>query len=413
MTQLLLPLDKLPEKTQKLYLAFSGGIDSTVLMHALLFYKKQYQLVLWHINHGLQKNAKSMEDFARNQALQSGLEFRLDKLCLNPSEGNLEAKARDFRYRLFEQVLSSEDVLLTAHHKNDQAETLLLNLMRGSGSAGLRAIASLKPLGEGLLFRPLIDFTREDIELYASEHQLEWIEDPSNKKIEFDRNYLRHEVLPAITRRWPSAINQFKRVSELQNESEQLQRDLAQIDYTQAEVSKTLSKASCISVNVLNSLSHARKKNMIRYWIKLNKFSVIGYHKIEELLKQLNSRVDAMPVIEGNDFQVRLFKNTLFLVESSNLLNLEASYKIPDYGNLDIPALSFSQSRADLFNYLKRVDKGESVYLKFRQSNHTGGAGTHTHRSKRLFQKHQVPPWKRASIPQIYLNDDLVGLWLF
>ncbi|MCK4710628.1 MAG: tRNA lysidine(34) synthetase TilS, partial [Gammaproteobacteria bacterium] len=204
-SQFNLALEELPLTTEKLYLAFSGGIDSTVLMHVLLPYKEQYQIVLWHINHGLQDNAKLMEDFARQQADHFKLEFRLDKLSMNGSDGNLEAKARDHRYRLFEQELSENDVLLTAHHKNDQAETLLLNMMRGSGSTGLRAIARLKTLGKGLLFRPLLNFTRDDIERYAKTHQLQWIEDPSNRETQWSRNYLRHTVWPSIEQRWPSA----------------------------------------------------------------------------------------------------------------------------------------------------------------------------------------------------------------
>jgi len=293
-SQLKLPLDQLPQNTKKLYLAFSGGIDSIVLLHILLKYKEQYKIILWHINHGLQDCAKSMQDFARNQAHQFGLELRLDKLNMDSSESNLEAKARDHRYRLFEQTLTQNDVLLTAHHKNDQAETLLLNLMRGTGAAGLRAIATAKPLGKGLLFRPMIDFTREDIERYASRHKLEWIEDPTNKEIEFDRNYLRHQVLPAIINRWPSAINQLHRVSELQIESEQLQTDLAKIDFARAKVIKPFSKTSCLSVTFLDSVSVARKKNLIRYWIKQNNLCVIGYHKIQQLISQLDSRVDAI-----------------------------------------------------------------------------------------------------------------------
>ena len=411
-SQFNLALEELPLTTEKLYLAFSGGIDSTVLMHVLLPYKEQYQIVLWHINHGLQDNAKLMEDFARQQADHFKLEFRLDKLSMNGSDGNLEAKARDHRYRLFEQELSENDVLLTAHHKNDQAETLLLNMMRGSGSTGLRAIARLKTLGKGLLFRPLLNFTRDDIERYAKTHQLQWIEDPSNKSIKFDRNYLRHEVLPAVIRRWPSAISLLQRVSELQNESEQLQSDLAKIDYAPAVIKKPFSNSSCISVNALNELSFARKKNLIRYWIKLNKFAVIGFHKIEELLKQLSSRIDAMPVTEGNDFQIRLYKNTLYIVKKTEQLELAASYEMPSSARLDIPAINFSQSRMDVFNYLKREDKGETIVLKFRQLTSTGRATPHAHSLKRLFQKHQIPPWKRCSIAQIFLNDELVALWL-
>ena len=412
MSFLQLPFERLPENTKKLYLAFSGGLDSTVLLHALLEYQKQYQIIVWHINHGLQDNAKSMEDFARKQAEQFGLEFRLDCLNMDPTKGNLEAKARDHRYRLFEQALSENDVLLTAHHKNDQAETLLLNMMRGSGASGLRAIASQKILGQGILFRPLLSYTRDDIKAYAQTHQLEWIEDPSNKNTQFDRNYLRHEVLPAIIKRWPAAISQMQRVSELQNESDLLQTDLAQIDYAQAKVTKYYSKASCICIEVLNLLSAARKKNMIRYWIKVNNFPVIGFHKIEELLKQLKSRVDAMPVIEGNGFQIRMFKKRLYLVEESSDLDLNASYPVPDSGNLMIPSLNLSRSRADVFKYLKKSDEGESVVLKFRQLSDPGSATPHAHSLKRLFQKNQIPPWKRSSIPQIFLNDKLVGLWL-
>ena len=407
-----LSLDSLPKETKKLYLAFSGGIDSTVLLHALLPHQQRYQIIVWHINHGLQGAASSMQEFARQQAKQFGLEFRVDNLNMDPSAGNLEAKARDHRYRLFEKSLSDHDVLLTAHHKNDQAETLILNMMRGSGPSGLRAISRQKSLGKGVLFRPLLNYSRHDIEQYAETHQLEWIEDPSNKSNKFDRNYLRHEVLPAIIKRWPSAISQLQRVSELQNESEQLQTDLAKIDYLQAEVNKPFSTASCISIEALNSLSLARKKNMIRYWIKVNNFSVIGFHKIEELLKQLNSRVDAMPVIVGNGFQIKLFKKMLYLVDNSNYLELEASYKVPDSGCLDISDLNFSQSRPEVFEYLKKRDEGQSIELKFRQSTQSGITTPHSHSLKRLFQKNQIPPWKRSSIPQIFLNDELAGLWL-
>ncbi len=285
-------------------------------------------------------------------------------------------------------------------------------MMRGSGASGLRAIASQKPLGKGILLRPLLDHTRDDIKAYAQTHQLEWVEDPSNQNTRFDRNFLRHEVLPVLIKRWPAAISQMQRVSELQNESEQLQTELARIDYAQAEISKFYSATSCICVETLNLLSLARKKNMIRYWIKINKFPVIGFHKIEELLKQLNSKAGAMPVIEGHGFEIRLFKNRLYLVEDSNDLNLAASYQFPDSADLNIPVLNFSHCRADVFDYLKKQDKGERVELKFRQLSKPGTVTPHSHSLKRLFQKNQIPPWKRSSIPQIFLNDELAGIWL-
>ena len=405
-------LEELPVDTEKLYLAFSGGIDSTVLMHVLASYKERYQIVLWHINHGLQVNAKSMEEFARSQAKQFGITFRLDSLSMNLSDRNLEAKAREFRYRLFEQALSNKDVLITAHHKNDQAETLLLNMMRGSGSTGLRAIARLKNLGNGLLFRPLLNVTRHEIEQYAKDHQLEWVEDPSNQNRKYDRNYLRKEVLPAIVKRWPSAISQLQRVSELQNENEQLLTDLAQIDYAEAKASRPLTDFTCLSINRLNKLSPARIKNVIRFWIKSNGFAVIGFHKIEELLKQLNSRVDASPVTEGCGFKIRVYRSFLYLVKNSGTFLLEEIYEMPISGNLNISRLNFSQSRLDLYSFLKRVDNGEKAFLFFRQVIKGGKTSPHAHAMKRLFQKHQVPPWKRSSIPLIILDGELIALWL-
>ena len=314
MIHLDLSLNQLPQRTTRLFLAYSGGIDSSVLLHALLAYKSQFDIQLWHINHGLQKNASLMEEFARSQAEQYGLNFRLDSLCMDPCAGNLEAKAREQRYALFEQALQCGDALLTAHHQNDQAETLLLNLMRGSGSAGLRAIARQRSLGEGCVFRPLLEFSRSKIEQYALAHQLEWIEDPSNKNIDFDRNYLRHQVFPQILQRWPSAFQQFQRVSELQNETEQLIVDLAELDYAASALPVNGSDYACLCVDVLASLSVFRRKNLIRYWIRQHALSVVGFHRLEELIRQLDSRADASPLIQGSGFSIRRYKNRIYLV---------------------------------------------------------------------------------------------------
>lgn len=408
-----LDLEQFPEKIKTLYLAYSGGIDSSVLLHVLRLYQKDYRIVIWHINHGLQDNAQIMENFARQQAARFQFECRVDRLNMDPHQGNLESQARDLRYRLFEQQITQQDVLMTAHHKNDQAETLLLNLMRGSGASGLRAIASLKPLGKGLLLRPLLRYSRQQIELYADQNKLEWIEDPSNKNTRFDRNYLRHKVLPLMTERWPSAISQIQRVSELQNESEQLQTDLAKIDYATTVVQRPFSDFSCLSINALQVLSYARQKNLIRYWIRHNELSVIGFHRIEELLRQIMCRVDALPVIEGTNFQIRVYKKYLYLLSKRQPARLlKSSYKVPVSGSLTIQAVNLCVDRSAIFNYLKCPDEGRDVFIKFRQNITPGKKCNHSHTLKRLFQKHQIPPWKRNETPLIYIGDDLIGLWL-
>jgi len=411
MIQLDLCLQRLPSDTRRLFLAYSGGMDSSVLLHTLTEYTSQYEIQLWHINHGLQENAVEMEQFAQQQAQQYGFSFRVDHLQMDSNAGNLEARARERRYQLFEQALHCGDVLLTAHHQNDQAETLLLNLMRGSGSAGLRAIARQRSLGSGLLFRPLLEVSRNEIERYALVHRLRWIDDLSNKSLDFDRNYLRHQVLPKILQRWPSAIQQFQRVSELQNETEQLLFDLARLDYSSSACDKPWSDKACLSVDSLNSLSGVRQKNLIRYWIKHHNLSVIGFHKLEQLVTQLESREDAAPCIQGNGFSIRRYQKYLYLLTQMPGSELACCYEMPHSGPLEIAQIGFSQTRNDVFQYLKCSDQGQSLVLRFRQDRAESEA-RYSHRLKRLFQKHRVPPWIRPRVPQIFLDDELVTLWL-
>jgi len=411
MIHLDLSLQRLPPDTRRLFLAYSGGMDSSVLLHTLTEYTSQYEIQLWHINHGLQENAMEMEQFAQQQAQQYGISFRVDRLHMDSSAGNLEATAREKRYQLFEQGLESGDVLLTAHHQNDQAETLLLNLMRGSGSAGLRAIACLRALGGGVLFRPLLGVSRNQIERYALAHRLRWIDDLSNKSLDYDRNYLRHQVLPKILQRWPSAIQQFQRVSELQNETEQLLFDLAKLDYACSAHNKPWSEKACLSVDSLGSLTGVRQKNLIRYWIKHHNLSVIGFHKLEQLVSQLESRDDAAPCVEGSGFSIRRYQKFLYLLTQMPDPELASCYRMPQSGRLEIPQIGFSQTRKSVFQLLKCSDTGQSLEFRFRLDGAVPAAG-YSHRLKRLFQKHQVPPWIRPSIPQVYLNDELITLWL-
>lgn len=407
-----LPLDQLPATINRLFLAFSGGIDSVVLLHNLLEYRNQYQIILWHINHGLQPNAGDMEQLARSLAQQFNLESRYDQLSLDPDEGNLEATARQQRYSLFSAELESTDVLLTAHHMNDQAETIMLNLMRGSGPGGLSAIAAQRPLGKGILYRPLLNVSRSEIEKYATEHQLNWVEDPSNQSLGFNRNYIRHQVLPTLVNRWPSAISQLHRVSEWQNESNELINELAIIDFEHAAEERPFSAYICLSIDSLLPLTDARKKNLIRFWLKHQAKPVTGYKKMAELLSQLNARRDAMPQIEADGFCIRFYRHCLYIVDDRPQPDLNAVYEMPVEGELVIASIKFKQSRDSLIHYLQQEEAGQKVSLHFRQQNKTLQPGSHAHKLKRLFHQYQVPPWKRTSIPQIFINDELAGLWL-
>lgn len=405
-----LSMRALPSSVTQLYLAFSGGLDSTVLLHRLLEYRHQYRIILWHINHGLQDNADAMEAFARSQANQYQLGIRVDKVNLDVDSGNIEAQARRQRYQMFSSVLTEQDALLTAHHVNDQSETLLLNMMRGSGPAGLRAIAAQKRLGQGILLRPLLDVTREQIHRYAEMQGLQWIEDPSNASLCFDRNYLRHQVLPVLLKRWPAAVQQLHRVCEWQNENHALLNDLAEIDYQSSYCQRPHSDYVCLSLCAMNHLSDARKKNLLRYWLKQHDKPLIGYKKLAQLIAQLQGRPDALPSIPGDGYTIRRFRGELYLVDKLPDVKLQPSYDVPTSGALNIAELGFRQTRASLLEAFDREDHGQTVQVRFRLDANV--EPSHAHRLKRLFQRYRIPPWKRSSIPLVVIDGDLAGLHL-
>ncbi len=403
-------LEHLPKSVKRLYLAYSSGIDSNVLLHLLLSYRPQFEVIIWHINHGLQDNAQQMEDFAHQQADLYQIPIQVDSLSLKSNLSNLEARARQQRYSLFEKGLTDEDALLTAHHMNDQAETLIMNLMRGSGPTGLSAIAEIKPLGQGVLFRPLLNYSRLQVEQYAADHQLTCIEDQSNSNTHYDRNYLRHNVLPILKQRWPAVIKQLHRVSEIQNETAQLLIELAQLDFQSVLCTKPFSEFGCLSISGLNSLSVERKKNLLRYWCKQNGFNHPGYHKLEEIISQMDSRTDAMPIIDCGSYSIRMFKQYLYLVENRTL-NLETIYHFPDSGMLVIEEINLSTSRSEVLGFLNKKDEEQELILCFKSINGNCMPGS-GHRLKRLFQKYQIPPWLRTQIPQVVIDNELIDLWL-
>jgi len=405
-----LSLHLIPPSTRRLRIAFSGGLDSVVLSHSLLSLREQYSLMLWHVNHGLQSNADAMEDFARQWAEQYDLEFKTQRLKLDPSPGNLEARARDARYGLFAQGMQAGDVLLTAHHANDQAETLLLNLMRGSGVAGLRAIAEQRSLGAGMLIRPLLNLGRDEIHAYARANGLNWIDDPSNASERFDRNFLRHRVMPLIEQRWPAAVRSMRRASGWQQEAYELISQLARDDLARLGRCESFSSHPALDVAELIQLPSARARNLIRYWIEQAAMQPPGSRKLNQLLSQLNARRDAMPSIHAQSYSLRIYRSRLYLV-SDELVELDEEYRLVDGESLQIPAIGFNESRTSILSRLGRQDAGQALSLRFRRFEAHENA--HAHRLKRLFQKHAVPPWLRPLTPQVFVDGELVALWVW
>jgi tRNA(Ile)-lysidine synthase len=401
-------LQLIPDATQRVFVAYSGGLDSTVLLQLLVAKTRKFEIIPWHFNHGLLDVASSMEQFCIQQADSLGLEIRIDHLRLDKVESNIEAVARRKRYALLAQHTRAGDCILTAHHADDQAETFLLNALRGSGSAGLRGIARQRKLGDALLLRPLLGFSRSQLETYARQHELVWFDDPSNQDSRFERNYLRNQVIPLMKTRWPHLQTALATASELQSEIQDLLDEVATADFSQLKTADSGGIAT-LDLEQLLLLSPARRKNLVRYWITDAGLPVISHARLQELMHQLHAKADANPEIAMPDYSIRLYDRRLFLVRSDKLREGSGCFDFGVQTNIAIEKIGLQTQRCDIFRKLEVSDQNQALSLRFRDH---GQQNDDRHRLKRLFQKHRVPPWERAAIAQVYLDGKLEGLLL-
>ena len=250
------------------HIAFSGGLDSTVLLHLLANTEGLPPLSAVHVHHGLQPAADAWPMHCQSVCDSLGVPLRIMRVHVQPG-ASLERAARDARYQAFAEVIGAGEVLLTAQHRDDQAETLLFRLLRGAGVRGLAAMPAHRALAGGHLVRPLLDVSRAQLEAYAHEHQLKWIDDPSNADPRFSRNYLRHRVFPVLSERWPQAVSGLARTAEHLSEAQGLLDELARMDLQAANQSSPFPWLQLPSMKLapLCELSDARQRNAMRHWL--------------------------------------------------------------------------------------------------------------------------------------------------
>ncbi|MGV6395841.1 tRNA lysidine(34) synthetase TilS [Pseudomonas caspiana] len=253
------------------HVGFSGGLDSTVLLHLLselAKYEHLPSIKAIHVHHGLQDVAQSWPVHCQQVCEALGMPLQVIAVQVK-SAASLEQSARDARYAAFTEQLGVGEVLLTGQHRDDQAETLLFRLLRGAGLRGLTGMPVSRALGRGLLIRPLLDVSREELEAYATANGLRWVEDPSNGDSRFTRNYLRNEVFPLITARWPQAGATIARTAAHLDEAQQLLDELASVDLATANVASPFPwiNVPSLALPALVRLSPARQRNALRHWL--------------------------------------------------------------------------------------------------------------------------------------------------
>ncbi|WP_420232048.1 tRNA lysidine(34) synthetase TilS [Pseudomonas sp. ABY48] len=252
-------------------IAFSGGLDSTVLLHLLVSLSKTQTLPplsAIHVHHGLQAVADAWPEHCRSVCEALGVPLQVIEVQVQPG-ASVERAAREARYGAFVAQLHSNEVLLTGQHRDDQAETLLFRLLRGAGVRGLSAMPGQRPLGRGQLVRPLLDVSRAELQAYATQQGLSWIDDPSNDDHRYARNYLRQRVFPVLAEQWPQASATLARSAAHMDEAQALLDDLARIDLAQAATPGSFDWLGLRSLALapLRALSPARQRNALSHWL--------------------------------------------------------------------------------------------------------------------------------------------------
>lgn len=400
-----------PAASGDVLVAFSGGLDSTVLLHALA--EAGCRLRAVHVNHQLHPDAGRWLSHCERAARELGVEFAsaIVHVPSDPDEG-VESAARRVRYEALRTLLRADEALLTAHHADDQLETVLLALLRGSGVDGLAAMPRCQRFGSGWHVRPLLGFTRDELSTWARERKLGWLDDPSNDSARFDRNYLRAEVVPRLRERWPSAAHAAVRAAGHLGEAARLLDDLAASDLRRAAV------GACLSVAALESLEPARRRSLLRYWLHSRGARPPSTRKLAALEHDmLVADDDRTPCVDWDEVEVRRHRGLLYCmprVPHRLRYDEEWSWKTP----LTL-APGSGLLRAEIVHGrgLARTKLPETLTLGERGGGEWLRLPGHRHRRqlKKLLQEANVLPWWRDRLPLLFAGDTLVAvadLWI-
>ncbi len=400
-----------------LVVGFSGGLDSQVLLHALHGLLSQSEAALGfglravHVHHGLSPLADDWEAQCRRDCELLDVPFTALRVHVSSdARESLEERARQARYQAFEATLQADECLLLAHHQDDQAETLLLRLMRGAGPRGLAAMPLTRSLGSSHLWRPLLELSRRDLEHYAQQHQLRCVDDHSNEDQRFDRNFLRHSLLPLLEERWPGYRSSWQRSAQLCAEAETLLIELAEQDLAQVSTPQPRQ----IRMQPLQALSAERQRNVLRHWLRGLGFAEPGWHILQRCLSELlPAASDAQPELIWQGHELRRFDGRLYALRSP--LPLQAMSRplvsVNDFSvlqRLPLENNGFLEWEWTQGAGLK-LPSGASIEVVYR----SGGevvrlAGRRSRQLKKILHDARVPPWLRPRLPLLSCAGQIV-----
>jgi tRNA(Ile)-lysidine synthase len=399
-----------------IYIGYSGGVDSHVLLHlcASMAHLKE-KITAVYVHHGLQLEADAWAEHCKKTATGLGVDFKVIRVDAIASQGESpEEVARNARYTALRTLIETDDLLLVAQHREDQLETVLLQLFRGSGLSGLSAMPAFMDFGKGVLLRPLLDTPKIAVEDYAKLHALSWIEDPSNQNNNFNRNFLRNAIVPLLKQRWPACDKTVARSAGHCSEAQLLLSEQAKKLFL--PIFNILDETLSISQLIAYSLNQQRL--VIREWFQMLNLKMPSQAFIERIQSDVISvRPDSDPLLSGKSYCIRRYRDKLYCLKVDEAEKIVASI----WPKMQI-SFSFSAGQALYFMpssagicydkwqkstvVVKARSGGEKISLPGRKGHHD---------LKQLFQEAGIAPWERAGIPLIYLDDKLAvvgNLWI-
>lgn len=411
---------------QHFLIAFSGGLDSTAL---LALFKKfcqnqpLFHIRAIHIHHGLSPNADSWLAHCRQICALFDVPFIAEKVQLKRSQG-IEADAREARYQAFKAHLRPNETLVTAHHQQDQSESFLLALKRGSGLQGLGAMQAQSQLFAMPIFRPLLNFSRQQLEAYVQQQQLSWIEDESNLDNRYDRNFLRNQVLPLLRQRWDFFDKTLQRSAQHCYEQQQLINELLAPAFAQCYRPQDQS----LNLEPFNQFSNAKQAALLRFWLQRHKVDMPSTSQLEQLrATMLAAAQDKQPEFKLGDNLIRRYQKRLFLTpiyqDLSDLcltIRIGETLQLPDnLGKLTLqkksekltalwrpyeaPTAVEDNEQAGLLYQSEFASPQQQFVLKFLYSGRVKlSPNTPSRDIKKIWQQHKLPVWQRGRIPYLF-----------
>ena len=398
-------------KNTEFLIALSGGLDSCVLLHALAKIRTENEInvKVLHVNHQLQTMATEWVEFCKANVNTLGLPFDIEVVSIDKNTGDsLEALARHARYAVFAQHMQTNTCLLTAHHADDQFETFLLQLFRGAGPKGLSAMALQKSFGPGQHARPLLALSREQLEDYAVQNKIQYIQDPSNAEIKFARNFLRNKVIPQIKARYPNVEKSVGRSVQ------HIATEHFILDALLNDKLQDILVENTLDLGKWHLLEQDMQTLLLRKWISDSQMQLPSTKISQDILLQLkHAHGESKTTITWADVEIRAYSQRAFLLakidedkykkSTNSLINKSEIYELPEnYGSL-----SFNSDSASPLQ----------LSLCFRSGGEKLRLPKHKHHIslKQLCQKNRVLPWMRSRIPLLFDGDVLVAigdLWL-